>query len=740
MMVYSKPQRCPCLVGTGYICILLSFGPARTQADDSYPLRAFVAQLRQADVDSLSAAEIEDAIARVAGDLANEPDPRWRGTGALVLGDLHLQAGRTRKALTYYQQATMGVTDGAVRFTSLRGQRRAYERLGDMQAALRASRTLVEEMEESTFDTKTTGGTSLTLWELELRWLASQSEKRGDWPGAVEAYQKILDRYREPRLRWGFLREQARVYMQAGQTDAAYAAYSEAYQALLQIPNRPLNESFLSLEIELLKGPHRGVISRQYLGEFASIINRYKACGNCTLAAEYKLAAVTLLELSDPTVDEKISALEKLRSVIARAEAEPAALDQQRRRSAYLIAIQALATDTALCGDKEVLDWLSGFLASFGSEPEVRGFVKHTVVAMGARFADDVWPQYPELDELRLDAGSQTQSDDTPSTSAASEIMDQQVLVQLIHASKGAPNEHHVRFYPHSDEAVVGKRYRSPTGAFRDWERVLSGCGCGMPARSELQNPHEHRAASRPSNGRRRGSTAVSTLPAGSRREVMAMQPCAIVGSPSHSPDETQLAFYYAVGDGGDGFPKRGLAMVSKDGDFRVLMPAREALPIPLQSALDVPVGWSPDGAWIYFTMGMRKSASSPRTHMKVHKAGVHRIELGSGKVEFITAGEFAGISRDGSFILVDPPQSSILHGNPSRSFKLSLLTREKTLLPEGVRRPKLSPKGDLFATLEAGHACFYRLSDFECINRVPCSVGHPDDWVRDFRWILAAE
>lgn len=209
----------------------------------------------------------------------------------------------------------------------------------------------------------------------------------------------------------------------------------------------------------------------------------------------------------------------------------------------------------------------------------------------------------------------------------------------------------------------------------------------------------------------------------------------------SWSPDERHVAFYFALDDEADDHrtQQHGVAILSVDGKLRVLVPAEDSVPTPVTTAKDVPVGWSRDGKSVYFTMGLGKADPDrdPTLAERVPQTAVYRVHTETRSVEKITVGEFADIDPAGLYVLVDPTRENPRYRQQPGSFKLLLETRQKTFLPDGVRRPKISPRGDLLASLQVDQVCFCRMSNFARLRCISDPSPHQGEWVRDFRWIV---
>lgn len=208
----------------------------------------------------------------------------------------------------------------------------------------------------------------------------------------------------------------------------------------------------------------------------------------------------------------------------------------------------------------------------------------------------------------------------------------------------------------------------------------------------------------------------------------------------SWSPRSEQVAFYFTdCADGDDpAVFRHGVAMVATDGKLRELVPLSQAVATPELFAKFIPPGWDPDGRHLYFTNGVPIEKDPP-----IHKtagysaAATYRVDVHTGKREFLAHGAFADISPDGRYVLLYPCPKLIDEGRWTLGTgKLDMETRRLSYLPDRIRSPRISPTGHLVAYLDEGVA-FCRTSDWEPYGQ-PCQALKPDGevWARLFHWI----
>ena len=197
------------------------------------------------------------------------------------------------------------------------------------------------------------------------------------------------------------------------------------------------------------------------------------------------------------------------------------------------------------------------------------------------------------------------------------------------------------------------------------------------------------------------------------------------------SPDGSMLAFYHAAdGEARDpGMPTLGLGVMDLNGEGRLL--AEPSLINGIIGDRYSPPFWSPDGRAIYFTAGPEPGMEEVSYWWRPG-AYCYRVDVESGRVRLVSAGDLCGIAPDGSFILLrDCPSEELIRTEgevrrESQCWQLDVRTEERTVLPASVRYPKLSISGryavDPGAKPEDLSLEFYRTSDWKLLRLV--SIG----------------
>ena len=218
------------------------------------------------------------------------------------------------------------------------------------------------------------------------------------------------------------------------------------------------------------------------------------------------------------------------------------------------------------------------------------------------------------------------------------------------------------------------------------------------------------------------------------------------------SPDSSMLSFHYFAQstDYDPHLPTFGLAVAGVEGEVRVL--AKPSLVDGRAGAyIYARPYWTPDGGALYFAAGPEAGAEEP-SHWPTPGAYCYRIELETGERQLVSPGIPCGISPDGTFILLrDCPGDQVgpdKRGKQRRkreTWRLDLPSMKKTVLPDSIRNPKLSPSGKYIAEprkaarRELRHFIdFYRTSDWKRIAspEIPGAYMDLGKWPTHTAWV----
>ncbi len=226
----------------------------------------------------------------------------------------------------------------------------------------------------------------------------------------------------------------------------------------------------------------------------------------------------------------------------------------------------------------------------------------------------------------------------------------------------------------------------------------------------------------------------------------------------SWSPDSSKVAFYHPLSDYHDDvhIQKHGVAVLTVDGELREVLKASEAVGTPNGETKNLGPGWGRSGRFVYYSDGL--PPEDPRRQLRAWRgfghpyppAATYRVDLQTGRTERIGLGEFASVSPDETYIILEPVPRQKDDGSWAlATAKVDLATKKVSYLPDAIKRPKISPSGKLVACPRGGGIICYRTSDWKR-HRQPVIVQTEakakkgifwgvcsETWGRDFRWIV---
>ena len=226
------------------------------------------------------------------------------------------------------------------------------------------------------------------------------------------------------------------------------------------------------------------------------------------------------------------------------------------------------------------------------------------------------------------------------------------------------------------------------------------------------------------------------------------------------APASPRVAFYFTskADDMDDWRNWRGLAVMDLDGGVRVL--AARSMIVGWEAGQRLsPAFWSQDGKFIYFTAGPEPGMQevsdwySPGPYC-------YRVDVESGRKEFISPGDVCGMASDGSYIILRHCPSDKLLRKPislkrdtsirreSEAWRIDLQTRERTVLPKTMRSyPHLSPSGRYVAVPGGARAAsavrvrFYRVSDWQLVGSATIDASPVSTLLcTDYIWISKSQ
>lgn len=213
----------------------------------------------------------------------------------------------------------------------------------------------------------------------------------------------------------------------------------------------------------------------------------------------------------------------------------------------------------------------------------------------------------------------------------------------------------------------------------------------------------------------------------------------------SWRPDSKQVTFYYASGYDGDDLhiQNHGIATLSADGQLRELVKASDTAGTPDGMGKYMGPLWGPSGRFIYYTSGLPlddPDRNSTAMKMIPGRSAAYRVQVDTGRTERIGLGELASVSPDERYVLLfcsPVPQEDGRWGVGTT--KVDLETRKATYLPAGISYPKISPSGELMATLALGAIHFFDTKDWKPHGQPIPREPHvtPEEWGREYRWIV---
>lgn len=402
------------------ICISLPLVMAFVSVGHAQSIEARRAEIQRIWQVDLSLSDTSDAlfyVDRVEFLVSTLDNGAARSSGLLLLGKLYSHLNDDQNSMDAYREAVATAPSARIKQSALRGMRRTNEKFGRLDEAIALSRSLTESM-ESTIDWDAYAERRhASIWRDEVSWLAEQFERKGDLIAAAAQYRRITDREKTPRLRWSLLRRRAKLLKRAGQPEKASALFQESYDALTQMPDRPVNSFFLAIEAELLRGKYDDVVTREFLAESNDLVERYRGCGSCTLIHEFNIAMNTLTGgLPDLSESEWYDALDRLTVVIERVESGESpgnGVDtRELLKTAYMTAIDEIAYKS-IAPDDLSLYLLQRMDTAFPNAPDSRIFIRQAIAALDKRFSDATWQAYPALEALREREFNDSTVDDT---------------------------------------------------------------------------------------------------------------------------------------------------------------------------------------------------------------------------------------------------------------------------------------------------------------------------------------
>ena len=216
------------------------------------------------------------------------------------------------------------------------------------------------------------------------------------------------------------------------------------------------------------------------------------------------------------------------------------------------------------------------------------------------------------------------------------------------------------------------------------------------------------------------------------------------------SPDGKRIAYYFAksVNDADTWIARWGCAVTDvASGKARVISEPSHVN--PWTYARHRPPYWSPDGKWVYFAeVAERPEGEQPAFYFG-DAAACYRANVDTGETQFVALGGVCAISPDGKYILLGgcPGPDFVTRADGKRvrkteTWKVDTSTLDKTVLPDEVQWPKISPSGKYAVSYLAKFKglAFYSTTDWTALRRVelPGLAAGADHWVRDVHWVTS--
>lgn len=259
--------------------------------------------------------------------------------------------------------------------------------------------------------------------------------------------------------------------------------------------------------------------------------------------------------------------------------------------------------------------------------------------------------------------------------------------------------------------------------------------------------------------------TQVFIVEKGKRRQLAAPRPGRAIQGISWSGNGKMLAYYFAetVLDTDFGIARWGCATTNVlEDQVKVLSKPRQ---VPSQTrAWERPPIWSTDSRSVYFSGATERKEGQERFFdFQVSDLGqdpwvapsgpvfgdcasCYRANVKTGKVEFVSLGTICAMAPDGEYILLGCcPEEELETRKDGRrvrkqkTWKVDLATGARTVLPDAIKWPKISPTGKYVVTyLLPGFRgiAFYRTSDWSLVRAVPGVPIQHYHWVDGVHWI----